>query len=59
MSTNIEGSYETLVLAIPSKGRTRYRLSSMFNYCLENNKGLEELTDQEREQFIIKEETKI
>lgn len=53
MSTYKEESQETLILAIPSKGRTRYRLSSLLNYCLENEKELEELTDEEKAQFVI------
>lgn len=55
LSYNKEDNHITQVLAIPRRGRIRYDFSAMFTYCLDNEKELEELTDQERELFLIKE----
>ena len=49
-------TFESMVLAIPRRGRIRYNFTEMFAYCLENEKELEELTEEERARFIIQEE---
>ena len=47
---------ELITLVTPSKGSPRYRFASLLKYCKDSGKELWDLTLEEKEQFIIKEE---
>ena len=53
LSKGMGGEHDTEVLTSSSVGRTRYNFKEMIKYCEVSGKRVEDLTTQEKQQFII------